>query len=240
MHVIEPRLNCELDLTAACAFLIRWQFRKAIHDWIHREAIESASLNPNEFEFKDTDTEALLKHRWSKSCFVFGGNAGHYVGRRVVGDGPDLPYEVYSWEAVMSRFSPWVKEVKDDLDTPDLWAELHRNAQLLGRISGETHGNTPFTSEEQKDIEQRLREVEAHVRATYSLSEPEVENLHRKIDYLIDAAGRLSRFDWAGIFVGAIVCYIFEVGLPVESLRPFMTDLLRHLFEHGLPQLPIG
>lgn len=67
-------------------------------------------------------------------------------------------------------------------------------AHLLGRISGETHGNTPFTSEEQKDIEQRLRKVEAHVRATYSLSEPEVENLHRKINYLIEHRQALSRF----------------------------------------------
>ena len=203
-------------------------------------AMESASLNPSEFEFRNSDTEPLLKHKWSKSFFVIGGNAGHYVGRYVVGDGIDWPYDVYSWEAVMERFSHWVKEVKDDLDTPDLWAELQGDARLLGSVSGEASENTPFTSEEKKDIERRLREVEAHVRGTYSLSEPEIETLHRKIDYLIDAAGRFGRFDWATIFVGAMVCYILEVGLPVESVRSFMTDLLRHLFEHGLPQLPIG
>jgi hypothetical protein len=158
----------------------------------------------------------------------------------VVGDGIDWPYEVYSWEAVMSRFSPWVKEVKDDLDTPDLWAELQRNAQMLGRISGETHGNTPFTSEEQKDIEQRLREVEAHVRDTYSLTESDFNLLNKKIDYLVDAAGRLGRTDWFNVCAGAIFGYILAVGLPVESVRPFMTGLLHYLFEHGLPQLPIG
>jgi hypothetical protein len=214
-----------------------------LQKWQNNEifkAIESVSLNPNEFEFKNSDTEALLKHKWSDSYFVIGGNAGHYVGRHVVGDAFDRPYEEYSWQSLMWRFSRWVKEVKDDLDTPDLWAELQLDARLLGGVSGQANENTPFTSEEQKDIEQRLREVEAHVRRTYSLSEPEMEALHRKIDYLIDAAGRFGRFDWATIFVGAIVCYILEVGLPVESVRPFVTDLLRHLFEHGLPQLPIG
>ena len=55
-----------------------------------------------------------------------------------------------------------------------------------------------------------------------------------------DAAGRLNRIDWLNIFVGATVGYILAVGLPPESIRPFMTNLLHHLFEHRLPQLPIG
>jgi hypothetical protein len=202
------------------------------------KAIQSVGLNPNEFELEDSGTEVLLKHKWSKSCFCIGGNAGHYIGRYVVGDGVDRSYEVYSWEPVMERFSRWVKEVKDDLDTPDLWAELKRDARLLGGISGEANENTPFTSEEQKDIEQRLREVEAHVRGTYSLSEREMEILHTKINYLIDAAGRFGRIDWLNIFVGTIFSYIFAVALPSEYALPFMRHLLqaiRHLFEQGLP-----
>jgi hypothetical protein len=204
------------------------------------KAIVSASLNPSEFEFKNSDTEALLKHRWSKSYFVISGNAGHYVGRYVVGDGIDWPYEVYSWEAVMSRFSPWVKEVRDDLDTPDLWAELQRDAQLLGSVSGEANENTPFTSEEQKDLEQRLREVEAHVRETYSLTESDFNLLQKKIEYLVGAAGRLGRFDWLNTCAGVIFGYILAVGLPAETVRPFMTDLVHYLLEHGLPPLPLG
>jgi hypothetical protein len=130
------------------------------------KGIQSVGLNPQEFEFEDSRAEARLKHKWSKSCFVFAGNASQSTGNWVVGDGIDSPYEVYSWEAVMSRFSRWIKEVKGDLDTPDLWAELQRDAQLLGGVSGQASDNTPFTSEEKKDIERRLREVEAHVRRT--------------------------------------------------------------------------
>ena len=108
------------------------------------------------------------------------------------------------------------------------------------RCFGDANENTPFTSEEQKDIEQRLREVEAHVRDTYSLFEPEMETLHRKIDYLIDAAGRFGRIDWLNIFVGAIFSYLLAVALPSEHALPFMTHFLhaiRHFFEHGLPPL---
>jgi hypothetical protein len=108
------------------------------------KAIEGVSLNPNEFEFDNTGMEALLKYKWSKSYFVIGGNAGHYIGNYVVGDGVNWPYEVYSWEPVMSRFSRWVKEVKDDVDTPDLWAELQRDASL------------PVVSLKLKSVEERL------------------------------------------------------------------------------------
>jgi hypothetical protein len=214
--------------------LQKWQTNKIF------EAIQSVGLNPNEFEFKHSDTEALLKHKWSKSYIAIGWNAGHYVGRFMVGDGYDWPYDAYSSQSLMERFSRWVEDVKRDLDTPDLWAELQRDAQLLGGVSDEASENTPFTAEEQKDIEERLRKVEAHVKGTYSLSEPEMEGLHRKIDYLVGAAGRFGRIDWLNICVGALFGYILAVGLPVESVRPFMTDLLHHLFEHGLPQLPIG
>ncbi|MFZ0592832.1 MAG: hypothetical protein WAM39_20395 [Bryobacteraceae bacterium] len=191
------------------------------------EAIQSVGLDPNEFAFEDSGAEIRFKHKWSKSCFVIGGNAGHYVGRYVVGDAiVDWPYEVYSWESFMTRFGRWARDVKGDLDTPDLWAELQRGAGLLGGVSGEANENTPFTSEEQKGIQRRLREMEAHVRS-HSLPEPEMEILHTKIDYLVDAAGRLGRIDWGNAFIGAIVGYILVAGLPPESARSLITFVVR-------------
>jgi hypothetical protein len=210
------------------------------------EAIQGVGLEPKEFEFEDSNAGVRLKHKWSESHFIIGGDAGQYVGRYVVGDEPAWPYDVYSWETLMTRVSKWLREVKLDLDTPDLWAELQGEAELLGGASDQANENTPFTREEQKDIERRLREVETHVRRTYSLPEPEMEILNAKIDYLVDAAGRLGRIDWRNAFVGAIIGYILTGGLPPESARSifltFMT-LLRavgHLFGHRLPELPLG
>jgi len=202
------------------------------------EAIQGVGLDPRDFEFEDSNAEVRLKHKWSTSYFIIGGDAGHYVGRAVVGDASDWPYELYYWETLMSRISTWLNEVKLDLATPDLWAELRGEAELLAGASGGANGNAPFTLEEQKDIERRLREVEAHVRRTSTLPETEMEILKAKIDYLVDAAGRLGRIDWRNVFVGAIVGYILTAALPPESARPlFMTfmTLLRsvgHFLRH--------
>jgi hypothetical protein len=145
---------------------------------------------------------------------------------------------------VIRRVSEWLEEVKRDLATPDLWAELQGEAELLGGAFDKATKNTPFTREEQNDIEQRLREVEGHVRRTYSLPEPKMKILNAKIDYLVDAAGHLGRIDWRNAFVGAIVSYILTAGLPPESAHSifvtFMTLLraIGYFFGHGLPELP--
>jgi hypothetical protein len=51
----------------------------------------------------------------------------------VVGDGPDWLYEIYSWQALVLRVKRWLEEVKHDLKTPDLWAELKREAERRRR-----------------------------------------------------------------------------------------------------------
>ena len=87
---------------------------------------------------------------------------------------------------------------------PDLWAELPRESELLGDPSEEVTKNAPVTPGEQKEIVGRLRETEEYLRRKYSLSDEQIRVLGAKVDYLIDAAGRLGRTDWRGLFVGVM------------------------------------
>jgi hypothetical protein len=205
------------------------------------EAIQAVGLDPREFDLDDDGTEVGIKYKRSKSCFIVGGNAGHYVGRYVVGDALPWPFDVYSWQAVISRVRRWFKDVKRDLATPDLWAELQQGNELLGALSDDVIENTPFTPHEQKEIAERLREFAEQARRTHSLSEAQVQALDAKIDSVIDAAGRLGRKDWFGIFAGAILIYIVTAALPPESARDIFLGLVRAIGHFsGLPELPIG
>ena len=80
------------------------------------EAIEGVGLDPREFDLKDAEAEVRIKHRWSESYFIVGGNAGHDAGRYAVGVAADWPYESYSWQNLLSRISRWLEEVKRDLE----------------------------------------------------------------------------------------------------------------------------
>jgi hypothetical protein len=205
------------------------------------EAIKAAGLDPREFDLEVHDGKVRIKSKLSTSCFVIGGEAGHYVGHRTVGDGPYFRFEVYSWDPVIDRFGLWIREVKDDLATLDLWAELRREIELFGANSEDFADNAPFSPGEQKEIAARLQELAGDVRRAASLSEAQTRLLEAKLDYLAKAAGRLGRIDWRNVFVAAIVSFILAAALPPESARALIFGFLRVIGHfYGLPELPGG
>jgi hypothetical protein len=222
--------NDLLPLVITMGLFEKWQ-RNAIF-----KAIQAAGLNPKEFDLDDSDARVQIKHKWSNSCFIVG---EHYVGYRVVGDGPDWPYEVHSWEALLSRISTWASEVKHDLETPDLWAEMQREVKLLGAASDDLTGNTPFTLDEQKEIARRLHELSEHARTMYALSPAQMRVLDAKLDYLVEAAGRLGRIDWRNALAGAILGFVLTAAVPPEFVRDVLLTLLPAI-SHLYPLLPSG
>jgi hypothetical protein len=204
------------------------------------KAIQEVGLDPNEFDLENDDVEVRIKHKWSESCFIIGGGPGHYVGHSVVGDAPDWTFEAYRWQSLIERISRWLQNVKRDLETPDLWAELQREAKLLG-ANDDVTDNTPFTLNEQKEIARRLQELAEHARRTHALSGEQMRVLDGKLDYLVKAAGRLGRIDWRNAFVGAILGYIITVALPPDA-RDMVLGLFRATIGHfyGVSELPSG
>jgi len=202
------------------------------------KAIQTVGLDPRNFDLNDSGAEVRIKDRSSASCFIVRRESGYYVGQYVVGDGPVWPYSPCSWDTLLPRVSGWLEEARRDLDTPDLWAELQRETKLLGAGSNAVTENTLFTVEEQKQIAERLRELAKHVSHMHSFSGAQIEALEEKLDYLVDASGRLGRKDWLNAFIGATLGYILGAALPPESARIIFQTFLRAI---GLlyPELPI-
>jgi hypothetical protein len=202
------------------------------------ESIQAVGLDPRDFDLADCGTEVQIKHKWSESIFIIGGGPGGYVGRSVVGDGPGWPYDAYSWQSLTTRVSRWLNEVKRDLETPDLWAELRREVHLLAVGSNEVTENTLFTQDEQKQIAEQLRGLAKHVSDASSLSEAQKQILNEKIDYLVDGSRRLGRKDWLNIFIGVTLSYLLSTALPPDVARGIFSTCLRAI---GIlyPELPL-
>jgi hypothetical protein len=201
--------------------------------------MEGVGLDPKEFDLNDSDAEVRIKHKWSASCFVVRGAPGHYTGFGVIGDGPETSYDVYSWDALISRVWLWLQLVKRDLDTPDLWAELQRETKLLEVGTNDVSENTRFTLEEQKEIAKRLAELAKHVSHTHSLSHEQMQALEEKLDYLVDASGRLGRKDWLNAFIGVTLTFMLSAALAPESARTIFLTFLRAI-GFLYPELSIG
>ena len=102
------------------------------------EAIKAAGLNPAEFDWDDSADDICLRHRWSGAYFFFGGAPGRYIARYETGDQPVAEVPKSTWEALMSSVGLWLSDIKHDTETPDLWAELERETELLGGAWGDT------------------------------------------------------------------------------------------------------
>lgn len=206
------------------------------------EAIQQVGLDPNEFDLKNDDSEVRVKHKLSMSHFTIVPDPSHYVGSCVVGDGADRRVNEYSWQSLIKRLGSWLEDVKRDLETPDMWAELQRSAQpLFDTTFNDISENTSFTGGEQSEITARLKELAEHVRRTYSLSAEQTRTLDAKLEYLVDASHRLGRKDWVNAFVGAILGWMLIASLPSEAVRGVFLSLLRtidHLYGVPLPLLP--
>ncbi len=193
-------------------------------------AIRAIDLDPSEFTLDDSSTtEIKITHQRSSWWFVVKGGPGHYIGRYTLAEGLDRPYEVYSWQSFLPRVEDWLDSLKRDLDTPDLWAELRREAELLGAGSNRVTENTPFTPDEQKEIAARLDKLAKDVSHALSLSGVQMKALEVRLDYLVDALGRLGRKDWLNAFIGVTLAYMLSVALPPESARGILLTFLRSI-----------
>jgi hypothetical protein len=198
-------------------FLQKWKRNDVV------EAMQAARLNPTDFNLKDSDSELQIEHKRSQSYFTVRMESGLYVGQSLVGDGPVWPsVPSGSWQALMPRISTWLSAVKRDLDTPDLWAELQREAEFLAVGTNELTANTPFTFEEQKQIAERLAELARNIEQMRLLSQEQMQFLQGQFKYLTDATNRMGRKDWLMLSIGVILNFFFfglGVALPSETAR---------------------
>jgi hypothetical protein len=134
-------------------------------------------------------------------------------------------------------------EVKVDDETPDLWAELQGQKELLEGATDPALENTPFTSDERDGIARQLNELREYVSRAYSLSGPQLEDLDSKVDYLVDASSRLGRKDWLNACIGAMFGWFLAAALPSDAPRQIIQMLLSgiaNFFGHGFPGLGSG
>jgi len=199
-------------------------------------AIEAGGLDPNECDPPpDTEdaSEVRITHTPSGSYFILGGDLLRHTWSYVVGDGwLSLPYEGFSWSAVLAGVRRWAEEVKLDADTPDLWAQLRHGREILTGAGYEAVENTHFTPDEQTEIAKQLREIKEYLEKTHSLSSEQMLRMEARFDELEGATRRVGRKDWLLMFGGAMFALIVTDLLPPEAVQ--------HIFAmaiHGLELL---
>jgi hypothetical protein len=195
------------------------------------------------FEAKDE----LLRHDASESFFSWGARRSHLGGVMSVdvdarierGERESFTPMESEWPTVLRV---WLTKLKQELETPDLWAALEENRDAIEAPSTEDE-NTPFSATERAEITKQLAEVKAYAVKACDLSEGQMRVLGKHLDDLAEATGRMGRVDWRTLVYGALLGDIVQGVLPPEAVRSVLMMLLQsvaHLFGHPLPTLPSG
>ena len=144
-----------------------------------------------------------------------------------------------SWSAQLGTVERWLSYLRRERETPDLWNLVEEQGDLLG--APDAVDNTPFAPAEREHIAEQFAEIKEYARQAHALSDDQFRALEGRLDYLVDAAGRLPRFDWRNALVGALLGLVTDAVLPAEVVRDVFGMIgrgLGTLFGLELPELP--
>lgn len=210
------------------------------------EAIEVEGGDPHEFEFTQTVKQATVKHRASTARLAISRPQGRswrvkwVAGRAGAKSQRTKDFPRFD-EEIPAEMRMWVKRIEELAAIPDRWAALEQERDAFSRATLMPGENTPFTPEEQRSIEGKLRELTTSIGKEHELSSGELDELTSRMDYLIEASKRLGRFDWRNLVVGTLAGAAFNAYLSPDTVRTMVSTTLSsvsHLFGAPLPQLP--
>ncbi len=86
-----------------------------------------------------------------------------------------------SWKEELQAVDNWLRNLVREVETPDLWAGLSQEEELLGPEPAEAE-NTPYTANEQVQIKKAIEEIRIYLISTHSLGPEPLATVNRKLD----------------------------------------------------------
>lgn len=206
------------------------------------ECLLAAHLDPSQFNLNELDLGSELvvqiDHKQGDSFFAVSWdrperyqNTEYRITTRV-GDEAEGSYHAGQWSDIEEAALEWARDLEYFLNSPDLWAELRREQEILSGTEYERMSNAQFTADEQLRITQQLREIKSNLAEQYSLSGERLSQVEAKLDEVEEASHRLGRKDWLNIFLGVMFTLIATAILPPEAIQHIIANVI-----HGLPDL---
>jgi hypothetical protein len=195
------------------------------------EIAKKRDLDPTTFEWGDVTKSYVITSEIlhpSTGAFVrmihaFKSGGGGYFTYDYWPRTVDLGWSETEWNSIRARLAMWFGAVKAESTAPDLWREAKNQRAWLKATPADFKANTPFTSSEQEQIVKSLRTIEEFAVKTYHLQEAHQAHLHLQMEYLVDAADRVGRFDWKNLAASTFIEVVVTLGLDVEKTQKLLT-----------------
>ncbi len=131
---------------------------------------------------------------------------------------------IEEWPEVFKLMESWLKELKADIDTPDLWAEEQIVSVFNGFIKIEQVPEEPFSSEEYSLLLRQLKEFRKKV-PELGLPDKAAKAIQQTIDQSPEKASNSSKREFAKWFFQTIGSAVLSAELSHEHLKTVVEAL---------------
>jgi hypothetical protein len=182
------------------------------------EVLQVHNITPTELEEKREEDSYELKTFIDDEEYFFyleKGISAYEVSMRPGFHG--IACETYptSWEGVVDTFDTWAKNLKNELDTPDLWAEAAKTARLFAAAAEPS--DDKFNRTELAEVQGQLRLLQLSFTHA-ALPEAAKQQLIELTETAAVKAEGLTKKDWQNWIIGGFISAITGLALnPTQA-----------------------
>jgi hypothetical protein len=201
------------------------------------QIIVDNALNPSDFVESNGSEAYTIRQRGTSFVFGMISQQNYYIANSAPESG--LPryeassqYRPIEWGRLLNHFKRWAIILKEEIDTPDLFAEFRANAALF--ISQSSAPDEKFNNVELRELQGQLRRIEDGLTAL-RLPAAAQKALSGITQEAPEKASRFTKKEWQSWFIGAVVSQVTNLTLSPEHVAA-VYQLLKTTFT-GLLQL---
>lgn len=127
-----------------------------------------------------------------------------------------------AWMEQMGYVYTWLRCLRTELDTSDLWAAITKERTLFEIASAQDTANMIFSINEQEYIATQLEEIRRYLVKMLEPSREHVQFVTTSLNYLIDASKRQGRKDWYYQAIGVLFTLADGVCLAPDQARELL------------------
>jgi len=210
--------------------------------------IEQVGLEPGNFEWleergKGSHTNNLiskLAYRNSSYFYRFDVTNTRYLCKKCPGLQKTTGLAQFTgWSSVVADFARWAKQLKSELDAPDLWAEAQKYQSIFSLpIEGQIQ-YIPYSHAEAEQIASALMQVEEKVIEEFKPTPEQVKFIQSKRSYLESKAkAGYPRIDWVNILVGVMTSLGVTLSLSPEQAHR-LQGFYKEVVLYANPKQPV-
>lgn len=189
--------------------------------------VRDEGFDPSDFEWVGAEGRrggrdyeiSVLMYKDSPYFYKFDVVRDGYLCERCPGDKTTADRDDEKiWENVVPDFLEWLRRLKSEIDTPDLWVEAQKYQSVFHMpLEGQTL-DIPFSYSEAEQIAGALKQVEERIIEAFKPTNEQLKFIQYKLSYLESVAKKpYGRIDWLHILIGVLTTIAVSLALSPEQ-----------------------